>query len=380
MVYDVAVIGGGPGGAAAAIRAAQLGCSSALFESDAAPSTRVGEMLPAAVDAVLRRLYSWDRFALNDPVPCAGRCAAWGDPELAWRDPLSPVRGGGHGRGRGWFVERARFDGLLRSAAVAAGVSVRMGEPVTGIRRGSDGTWRLVVANGGRSVGARFLVDASGRAGVVARRMGVRRVQADSLVALCAVVEAGRGVSEVAYSVVESAEEGWWQVARSSAGQAVVSLFTDSDLAAGMGSGVGVWHAWLSRTRHVAALLDRPPAPRHVSRIAAWSHCLEPAQGPGWVAVGDAAAARDPLVSAGTFDAMDSGIDAAEAAVGYLRGNPGVLDRYGRDVRERFSDHRTECLGRYALERRWPDSAFWKRRLRGKQGDGGSGHEQVSSQ
>ncbi len=96
--------------------------------------------------------------------------------------------------------------------------------------------------------------------------------------------------------------------------------------------------------------------------VAAMSSRLDCVSGPGWLAVGDAAMAFDPLSSQGLKEALASGIRAGAALNSHLAGDATALGEYDRkanDVLREYSRLRAHYYGR---ERRWPQSVFWQRR------------------
>lgn len=96
------------------------------------------------------------------------------------------------------------------------------------------------------------------------------------------------------------------------------------------------------------------------------SRYLEPASGAGWLAVGDAASIFDPLSSQGIVKALRSGVYAGYAiADRLLRGDDSGLTRYRRFVQVEFESYASLRADYYRAERRWPDSAFWRRRQTG---------------
>ncbi len=96
---------------------------------------------------------------------------------------------------------------------------------------------------------------------------------------------------------------------------------------------------------------------------AAQSRRLDPAAGDGWLAVGDAASAFDPLSSSGITKALRSGIFASYAIGDLLeRGDGSGLERYRRYVQDEFEGYTRVRARYYAEERRWPESDFWRRR------------------
>lgn len=84
--------------------------------------------------------------------------------------------------------------------------------------------------------------------------------------------------------------------------------------------------------------------------------------GPGWIASGDAAAAWDPLSGAGIIRALSSGIEAAQAVLSHLDGDPSAFERYQQICGQRFERYLADRAAYYRAEVRWPDLAFWRYR------------------
>jgi flavin-dependent dehydrogenase len=144
-VTEVAVIGGGPGGCAAAIALARAGRRVTLLERHAEPRESVcGEFLGADAGEALARL-GLDLPALG-AVPLRACRVAAGRWEAA-----SPLPFAAHG------LSRRRLDGALRDAARGAGVDI-IAEAVRGAETTPRG-WRLA----GPEADARRVVLATGK-------------------------------------------------------------------------------------------------------------------------------------------------------------------------------------------------------------------------
>jgi flavin-dependent dehydrogenase len=89
---------------------------------------------------------------------------------------------------------------------------------------------------------------------------------------------------------------------------------------------------------------------------------LDPPVGPGWLAVGDAAAAVDPLSSRGIARGLGAGIAAARAIDSHLTGEVDALEEYASDLTAEFDVYLVERTATYRQEVRWSESDFWRRR------------------
>lgn len=200
---DVAIIGGGPAGSAAALTLLKhTGFSVAVFERSSYSAWRVGETLPPGVRPLLEYLDAWETFAGQGYVPAHGTCAAWGGSELVARDFLFTARG------HGWHLDRRMFDRTLADLVVErGGASFR--DANVELQTGNHAEcWRLIATHGQpaamASVSARFVIDASGKQAWFARRRGARRIVRDQLVGLVGLCEFPGSTLRDSFTLVEA--------------------------------------------------------------------------------------------------------------------------------------------------------------------------------
>jgi flavin-dependent dehydrogenase len=310
----------------------------------------------------LAELGVWDAFIRLGPLPSNGTRSVWGSEEINEHSHLvSPY-------GCGWHVERRSFDRMLADAAAEAGADLRSGTAVVGCEQSRDGGWIISLeAPSGRRperLRAAMLVDATGRFAHAARRLGAKRLILDRLIA-AATMFTGIDVTSEGYVLVETTADGWWYSAPVPPDGLMVMLMTDSDLASGRASRLADrWHTSLTgapvTTRRRRGTLAWGPR-----AFSAQSHRLRRADmDRRWLAVGDAGLAVDPVSGNGVVRALRSASAAAETIDATLDGAPSdSIARYeaGRD--DECTSYLYERLSYYEIEDRWPDSAFWSRRL-----------------
>lgn len=330
---------------------AGAGVAVVVVERSAYDGIRIGETLPPEVRLVLERLGVWDRFQADGHIPSPGILAAWGRPDPYANDfIMNPF-------GCGWRVDRNRFDSMLACGARVAGAAVLTGAAVDRCVRGPGGSWDLAIRSGDgtSSVSAGFVVDATGRSSSsFGRSLGARRVVYDRMVALVGVMAPASGATEVdRRALIEATADGWWYSAWLPDGRLVLSFQTDA------GPGLRArWGEWLAGAPETAARAAQATG-GDVRVVTANSHRSEPVTGDGWVAVGDAAAAHDPLCGLGIHWALESGIAGAEAIA-----TPSATAAYALDMHERFDRYLAARTVYYRAEDRWPDAPFWRRRHR----------------
>jgi 2-polyprenyl-6-methoxyphenol hydroxylase-like FAD-dependent oxidoreductase len=357
--FDVAIVGGGPGGAATALslRAHAPALSVVLMEASHYEAVRIGETLPPPVRSLLAHLGVWDAFQAQGHREVYGTTAAWGSAELLDNDFIyMPAN-------TGWHLDRAAFDAMLASAAQRQGATLLLDTRVCDSKRAGN-EWRLTLSTG-QGLAARFLVDATGGTAAVARRGGARFVEADNLVGIAACFQGCDGNPS---TLIEAFKHGWWYTAGLPEGRRIVACMTDADLVKRMRlHDSQVWQREISSTTvNIAATVQRGKLSGQMAVRSASSRRLEPVAGEDWLAVGDSASRFDPLSSQGIFKALRSGIFASYAIGDLLtRRDESGMERYRRLMLNEFRSYAEVRTTYYREEQRWPESEFWLRRHAG---------------
>lgn len=355
---DAAIIGAGPAGAAAALRMRQHApyLTVALLES-APRRPSVGETLPPPAQALLQGLGLWQRFVAQQHVASAGIVSSWGGVESASTDFITTPFG------RGWHLDRPRFENLLVSAAADHGAIVLRRSRFRAATR-SGGQWQLTLERDGRPtrLDAGVVIDATGRHAAFARMRGARRVRDDAMIAVCAVYQCPQGVADTRLQI-EAVEHGWWYSAIVPGDLAMAVFMTDGDIAHQLHwSNPDAFGAALAATSLLADRFANATPLRPPRTVAAYSGCLDQVHGPGWIAAGDAAAAVDPLSGQGIAKSVLNGVHAAYAAADWVGGDRQALARYAARIDSAHAQYLDTKDTHYANERRWLAAPFWMRR------------------
>ncbi|MBK0417218.1 NAD(P)/FAD-dependent oxidoreductase [Chromobacterium haemolyticum] len=355
---DILIIGAGPAGSTAALNLA-LEHRVLLVDRSAEPMQRIGESLPPAARRLITDMGLWEAFLAQGHAPCYGNRSIWGGLEAEQdflRDPDGP----------GWHLDRARFESWLQAQAVERGAAL-LRQTTCSATQATEGGWRVMLQGmaGTYPVHAKVLIDAGGRNARLTKTLGARRIHQDKLI--CGWLYGqdhhpqGGGLSHI-----ESSEHGWWYSAQLPGHRRVLAFHTDSDLPAARALRDGSWLAQ-------AALALPGLGPRlHASGFiaestmrvtAAHSAASSSVAGPGWFAVGDAALSFDPLSSQGLFNALYTGLAAAEACDRTIRGQDAAWKPYGEELGRIAHAYRHHLKFWYGQELRWADAPFWKRRI-----------------
>ena len=357
---DVLVVGTGPAGAVIAASLAPH-CRVALAGREPGEDRVIGESLPSAAGVVLAELGLWASFMAQGHLEAPTRLSLWGGDEPVRQDAIDDPRGAG------WHLDRRRFDALLRQAAVEGGA--RLVQPAELRRLAHDAArapypWRCRIdtADGPWEPDCKVLVDATGRSARIVRHAGIDVVRGDGLACVQTWLAAAPGAPTGA-TLVEATPDGWWYGASLPDGSRVVAWHCDGDLDA------------IRRCRTADDLLAQARRTTLIAEHCAGGRPLEPlraaparsqwpasAAGADWIAVGDASLAFDPLASQGLLHALATGREGARAVLAHLHGDTAALPAWAPWQREIARAYRANLAQCYAMEQRWPDAAFWRRR------------------
>lgn len=354
MPGRIAILGGGIAGAACCLRLAALGHRPVWVTQAQPVDGRPGELLSAAARPILARLGVADLLDDPDHRPAHSMLSAWGSPAPVERTGMV------HLEGPQTVLDRAVFEHRLtvRAGQLADVIDAR----VHGCTRGTGG-WIVDTASG--QVPCAFVVDATGRAAVLARHHAAR-FRADRLAVLYGTLEqTGRDVEPTRTTLVEATPDGWAYATCLADGRLVVNFYTDADLmrTSNGGDRVGLpeamAHAPLIRRWIEEAAFDLSAPLARASAATVWN---APCAGSDWLAIGDAAAAFDPLSSHGMTTALWTGLKGAEAALASLSGDAERPEAYAAQVALGVQSFLAERTRVYAQEQRFSDRPFWQRR------------------
>lgn len=343
--FDVVAIGAGPAGATAAVLLAGWGYKVALLDRAGDPAVALrhsrsrppglAESLPPSGCRVFARLGLEEVLASAGPYPTSGNTSWWAE---------RPGRVERFNAGHGVQIYRPALDHALIRHARAHGAVVVTGAAVNDVRVGAGAVevgWRR-----GRRAGrarARFVLDGSGRAGVIARR-GMRNPPLYRTLALVGFWRwpAPPGLPDGAdpsHTLVESYAEGWgWSIPVADGLRGVAVMIDPRGNR--QGTVEAVYHRELARMPHLAshvagARLTGPIRGWDASVYDAWRY----ADG-RLLLIGDAGSAMDPLSSYGVKKALVSGWRAAVVVNTCLGGEAGseeALDYFDRQERTAFA-------------------------------------------
>jgi flavin-dependent dehydrogenase len=321
--YDAIVIGGGPGGSSYGMTLARHGYSVLVLEREQFPRFHIGESLLTYTADVLEQLGVLDRmreagFVIKRGIELTGAEGTFRRLDLAKI---------GEGR-RGWTfqVERSHFDKiLLDAAAETPGVTVLQKTRVIGLLRsgGLISGVRYIRDSQERSATARFVIDASGRAGVIARALNLRKT--DNKLKMAAVFKHLGGLDERHNPGTEGDiqlglhEDGWlWAIPIRPDAISIGCMVPVEILRASRPEETFSSH--LERIPRIRQRIEGTTVMRDLSGENNFEYHCDTLAGPGYFIVGDAGCFTDPVFSGGVLLALTTGRRAAEETARCLAG------------------------------------------------------------
>ena len=355
--FDVAVVGGGPGGSSAATALARRGRKVILLERERFPRFHIGESQLPWSNEVFRAL------GVEQAIAAAGFVKKWG---ASFRKPDSDVEQYADFSAavetptpQTFQVDRARFDEVLLRHCERSGVDVREEHRVLGVAfAAADGvTVRFASPDGvEHTIRVKAVVDASGRTGIVLKRFGQHEY--DPLLRNIAVHAQYEGIPRLTgrrsgdIRMFTRADMGWlWLIPLSDTLTSVGAVIPKAvHQREGKATHEESLAHYFAATAPAAKTLERARRVSPARIDVDYSYFATRIAGDRWVAVGDAAAFLDPIFSTGVLLAMQGGLDAAAAIDAGLRSGD-LSERafvdYQSLVRKRFHHFRRFAVGFY---------------------------------
>jgi len=329
----VLVVGGGPAGSTAAALLARSGVQVTLLERDTFPRYHIGESLLASCLSTLRISGAYDRVAAHGFQIKRGGYFQWQNDTwlLDWSKLVDA-------EAWSWQVDRATFDDLLLRNAADQGAQVIEQATVKNIlfdgERPTAAEWVKAGDDTVHTAEFDFLVDATGRDGLLAKHFGMRRQHpAFRNVAIWSYWKGAHlhpDSPEGAINVVSTPEGGWfWNIpladGRTSVGY-VISARVAAEKLRGHDSRQSYYLETIRESKPMCEMLEGAEQIADVRAEQDYSYVADRFCGPGYVLVGDAACFLDPLLSTGVHLATYSGLVSAAAIATTLRGEMSETD------------------------------------------------------
>lgn len=349
---------------------ARQGVPVLLLERERSPRDHVGESLLPASIPVLEELGVLPAIENAGFLPKWGATMLWGKESTPWSWYFSETN---TRYPHSYQVWRPHFDQILLENSRSLGVDVREGHSVVEIlwdgQRATGVRYRMDSGDTG-VVRASFVIDASGQAGLLARRLNLRRWDTffQNLAVYGYFADAQRLPAPNETNIfIESYDHGWiWNIPLHT-GWTSVGVVTDSETGQkviAQGSLKQFLNSQIAQAPHTSRMLNEAGLVSGPFVVKDWSYVCDRLVGDGYVLAGDAACFVDPLFSSGVHLALTSGVLSA-AYVKSALNNPEIREAAGAAYQELYLkeySHFREMARLFYASNLTSDSYFWEAR------------------
>ena len=321
----VLVVGGGPAGSTAATLLAREGFEVTLLEKAAFPRYHIGESLLPSILQILDLTGVREKVESHRFQRKPGAYFEWGDER--WSLDFGEL--GGH-HSYAFQVARPEFDQLLLQHAATQGVRVCEGVELRHLEfdgeRPRRAAWESADGRHAGTVTFEFLIDASGRTGIMTTRYLRNRRFHDVFknVAIWGYWrQAGRpATAREGDIVVVSVRDGWFWAIPLRDGSTSIGVVMHKDAIAQKrpASTEAIYRHAIAECPTIAAVVASADLVSPVRAEQDYSYTADCFGGPGFLMVGDAACFLDPLLSSGVHLATFSALRAAASLASLFRG------------------------------------------------------------
>lgn len=360
MRYDVAIVGGGPGGSTCGtlLKKYAPDLKVAIFERESFPRDHVGESQLPSISSVLAEMGAWDKIeAAGFPIKI-GATYRWGKSDDLWDfhflprgrfvDEPRPGKYEGQRLRTAFQVDRSVYDKILLDHAREAGVEV-FEECGVGSVNVENGEVRSLRLKDGGEVEASMFVDATGHVGLLRRALGIEVEEPSSLKNVAFwdywqnaewAVKIGVGGTRVQ---VMSLGYGWIWFIPLGPTRTSIGLVCPAEYYRKSGMRPEeLYRKALAEEPRISALIANATCEEKFEATKDWSFVAKELAGANWMLVGESAGFADPILAAGLTLTHVGAREAAYTIVEILKrkgDRDWLFEQYSARNRRRILQH-----------------------------------------
>lgn len=340
--YDLVVIGGGPTGSTIASLVARQGHSVLVLEKGSHPRFHIGESLLPHNMKILRRLGLAEKVAelgvYKPGVDFTAEAVVEQSQEIRFADALDLVPGCEHA----YQVPRARFDQLLFETAAASGATVMTDARVRDVDLSHPQQAMLEFDHAGarHQIAARFVVDASGRDALLARKFKLQQRNREH--ATAAMFGHFLGVSQRPGDAAGNIslywfDHGWiWMIPLPDGVMSVGAVCNPGYMRQRGTDLEAFFYATIECNPHAWQRLAAGKLQTAITATGNYSYFASKMEGPNWLLLGDAGLFIDPVFSSGVFFGMYSAECGADVVLAELANDSYTAKQARKRMRTRI--------------------------------------------
>jgi len=322
-LYDVLIIGGGPGGSSAACYLRQSGLKVLLLEREHFPRFHIGESLLPYNRRIFEEIGVWPaleaagfpkKYGAQFHLGNGSKCTKFVFREGRFTKEPEAIQ-----------VERAVFDNILLRHAEKQGTEVREGWTVKHVEQGTEVAAVKAVSDNGQTetYKARYVIDASGRGNMTGNQDGIReihpRLKKLAVFGHFKLVKRDEG-EKAGDTVIVRLENKWfWLIPVSAEKTSVGCVMDNAEYGELKLPPAEVFQKFVDASVPMQERMAMAEPCSKIQTTGDFSYKNKSLFGPRLLRVGDAAGFMDPIFSAGVYLAMYSGKLASQAIVETLK-------------------------------------------------------------
>ena len=319
--YDVIIIGAGPAGSTSALLLARQGFKVIALEKAKFPRFHIGESILPQNFPLVQELGLEEALWRLPHLKKYGAEFGMGDDHNTTRFNFDSALIPGSNT---FNVERAYFDKMLMDEARAAGAEIREETGVKSIQKLTHGDCSVMI-DGGETLSAKIILDASGHGTVIGRHLGLRKPVADTNLHKVAYLEHFDHVerlpgNEDGHPTIIMTTEGWFWLIGLNEKTTSIGFVAHPDFIKRVNVPANRMLQWaIARCPVVRHRMRNAVGPATNQVLADFSYTCKPIAGDGYFMVGDAGCFLDPIFSTGVTLAMKGAQQAARHTAALLR-------------------------------------------------------------
>lgn len=358
--YKVLIIGAGPAGLAASLTLSAYNISHGLIDANTTAAQKPGDALPPNAKPLLKQLGILDLLNSPNHIPYYGNKSIWGSDDVHEKEFLEDIYG------HGYLLDRLHFEHQLRQLVESNSNDFYKGYHLKKVYSQENGVEVDIQKDSKRiKLQAQYIIDATGRKASVCRHLGAHKKNIDEQLTISFWHQLKHKIPRQIW--IEATEHGWWYLSPNTFCQVNCMFFTSKTIIPKGHEMVSFLKHELEQTKHIKQIIQPTEIELKENHLMpSGTSCLEQPYGKNWLAVGDAAFSYDPISSYGITSALATGFYGAHAIAGKLTGENDAFLTYRYILENGAKSYLQKLIHQYNMEKRWPESPYWKTRLTGQ--------------
>ena len=355
--YQVIVVGAGPAGLATSLCLSANHISHCVVDASKYAVYKAGDALPPNAKPLLKQLGILGLLDHKHHMPYYGNNSIWGSDTWHKEEFIKSLYG------HGYLLDRVYFEKQLRQLVCDTNTPFYSGYQLHNVEEKVSEIEATIRSDSEcLQLTAQYIVDATGRKASVCRHLGAYKKALDQQLTFSFWHQTKQQIPRQIW--IEATENGWWYLSPAANGKVNCMFFTLNGLRPQRNEMAKFLRAELIKTIQIQKIIQ-PVEEELIDNqcMPSGTSCLEIPYGDHWLAVGDAAFSYDPISSYGITSALASGYYGAHAIASKLSGEEAAFMSYHYILQNGTMPYLQKLTNQYSMEKRWPNSYYWKNRL-----------------